>query len=261
MKTNKFIKSFPKYIIIEKEITENAIINDLIYDNKYTQISFSYKTETLIQFMYYCLTYFFKSKTYAESFHNIKLSGNDNKTNDSSYLFKLKLILPNLLKLIIKYLSTKNSWFNFTFHGIELINLIICFESGNNKSPVYNSLLNYLLNLKYRLINDKNNNNIFYTNWFTSFINIISDIITEIISSNLMFLKSTKNKLYDLLGLDNNKEKYLCNVCKKIPTNSIYFKCGHIYCYYCYFYNSKLLFPQKNIKNICLICKDELKSI
>ena len=58
MNTNKLIKYIPKYTIIEKEITENGIINDLINDNKYTQISFSYKTETLIQFMYYCLTYF-----------------------------------------------------------------------------------------------------------------------------------------------------------------------------------------------------------
>ena len=156
-------------------------------------------------------------------------------------------------------MSIKNSWFNFTFHGIELINLIISFESGNNKSTVYDSLLNYLLNLKYRLINDKNNNNIFYTIWFTSFINIISDIITEIINSNLMLLKSTKNKLYDLIGFDT-KEKYLCNICEKIPTNSIYFKCGHLYCYYCYFYNCKLLFPQKDIKNICLICKDDSNS-
>ena len=141
MKKNKIAKYVPKYSIIEKEITENAIINDLINGNRIAQISFSYKTETLIQFMYYCLTYFFKNKTYGESFHNIELFEN----NKESYLFKLKLILPNLLKLILKYLSIYNSWFNFTFQGIELINLIICFESPKNVSNSYSSLLNYFI--------------------------------------------------------------------------------------------------------------------
>ena len=58
MKKNKIAKYVPKYSIIEKEITENAILNNLINGNKIAQISFSYKTETLIQFMYYCLIYF-----------------------------------------------------------------------------------------------------------------------------------------------------------------------------------------------------------
>ena len=144
MKKNKIVGCVPKYSIIEKEITEQEILNDLIKGNEIAQISFSYKTETLIQFMYYCLiysdllTYFFKNKTYGESLHNIELIEN----NKESYLFKLKLILPNLLKLILKYLSIYNNWFNFTFKGIELINLIILFESQKNESHSYSSLLN-----------------------------------------------------------------------------------------------------------------------
>ena len=124
MKTNKNIKNIPIYTIIEKESTERAIFDDLIYGNKFTEISFSYKTEILIQFMYYCLTYFFKKRTYGESFHNIELFENDSNKNNESYLFKLKIILPNLLKLILKYLSLNNSWFNFTFRGFELTNNI-----------------------------------------------------------------------------------------------------------------------------------------
>ena len=198
MKKNKIVKYVPKYSIIEKEITEQEILNDLIKGNEIAQISFSYKTETLIQFMYYCLTYFFKNKTYGESLHNIELIEN----NKESYLFKLKLILPNLLKLILKYLSIYNNWFNFTFKGIELINLIILFESQKNDSNSYSSLLNYLLNLKYRLSDEKRNNNIFYSNWFNIIINKISDIIAEIYSSNLILFKSPKEKLYELIGFN-----------------------------------------------------------
>ena len=254
MNTNKIINYVPKYSIIEKENTEKAILDDLIYGNKFTEISFSYKTETLIQFMYYCLTYFFKSKTYSESFHNIKISGVENNNNDSSYLFKFKLILPKLLKLIIKYLSTKNSWFNFTFHGIELINLIICFESGNNKSPVYNSILNYLLNLKYRLINNKIDGKITYSNWSIILIDKITDIISEIISYNSSFFKSAKDKLFNIFGFIINQQLYYCQICKQFPTNSISFKCGHFYCYYCFYYYSQLFFPEKDLANICFIC-------
>ncbi len=192
MKKNKIVKYVPKYSIIEKEITEQEILNDLIKGNEIAQISFSYKTETLIQFMYYCLTYFFKNKTYGESLHNIELIEN----NKESYLFKLKLLLPNLLKLILKYLSIYNNWFNFTFKGIELINLIILFESQKNESHSYSSLLNYLLNLKYRLSDEKRNKNIFYSYWFNIIINKISDIIAEIYSSNLILFKSPKEKLY-----------------------------------------------------------------
>ena len=120
MNFNNIIKNVPNYCLIEKEITEKAILDDLIYGNKFSQISFSYKTETLIQFVYYCLNYFFKNKTHAESFHNIELEESNINNNNTSYLFKLKLILPNLLKLILKYLSINNSWFNCTFHGIEI---------------------------------------------------------------------------------------------------------------------------------------------
>ena len=64
MNGNEIIKNIPKYTIFEKEITDKIILDDLITGNKFTQISFSYKTETIIQFMYYCLNYFFKNKTY-----------------------------------------------------------------------------------------------------------------------------------------------------------------------------------------------------
>ena len=47
----------PKYTILEKKISDEAIIDDLLSGNRLTQISFSYKTETIIQFMYYCLAY------------------------------------------------------------------------------------------------------------------------------------------------------------------------------------------------------------
>ena len=256
MNTNKIIKYIPKYTIIEKNITDKAILDDLIHGNKFTGISFSYKTETLIQFIYYCLTFFFKNKTYGESFYNIKLSENNTNTKEESYLFKLKLILPNLMKLVLKYLSYNNKWFNFTFQGLELIDLIFCFESGKSKSTVYDSLLDYLLNLKYRLENDKINQNIIYTSWFNIFINKITDIISDIISQNMNSLKSTKDKLYNFLGFGNIAEKCFCQICKQIPINAISFKCGHFYCYYCFYYNSKILFPIKEIKNICLICND-----
>ena len=251
MKKNKIVKYVPKYSIIEQEITEQEILNDLIKGNEIAQISFSYKTETLIQFMYYCLTYFFKNKTYGESLHNIELIEN----NTESYLFKLKFILPNLLKLILKYLSIHNSWFNFTFQGIELINLIICFESSKNESNSYNSLLNYLLNIKYRLDDEKRNNNIFYSNWFNIIINKISDIVAEIYSSNLILFKSPKAKLFKLIGFDDITDKQLCQVCKKFPTNSISFQCGHLFCYYCYYYNFISLYPEKELIKICLLCK------
>ena len=257
MNTNKIIKYIPKYSIVEKEITEKAIIDDLIYGNKFTGISFSYKTETLIQFMYYCLTYFFKNKTYAETFFNMELSQNGMTKNDASYLFKLKIMLPNLLKLIIKYLSINNSWFNFTFHGMELINLIIFFESGNNKSNGYSSLINYLLNIKYKLVNDKINNNIVYSNWFNIFIDKITDIISEQINSNMIYFEFAKDKLYNLLGFESNAKINYCQICKKFPTNSISFECGHFYCYYCYFYNSKLLLQEKDLANICFLCRKE----
>ena len=257
MKTNKNIKNIPIYTIIEKESTERAIFDDLIYGNKFTEISFSYKTEILIQFMYYCLTYFFKKRTYGESFHNIELFENDSNKNNESYLFKLKIILPNLLKLILKYLSLNNRWFNFTFRGFELIDLIICFEHENNKINEYSSLLNYLLKLKYRLVNGEINQDIIYSNWFTFLIDSISDIISEITSLSIAYFKSKKLKLYNFLGFDNNKENNFCQICKQFPVNSISLKCGHCYCYYCLFYNSKLLFPKNEKRNICLICRSE----
>ena len=232
MKKNKIAKYVPKYSIIEKEITENTILNDLINGNKIAQISFSYKTETLIQFMYYCLI----------------------ENNKESYLFKFKLILPKLLKLILKYLSIYNNWFNFTFKGIELINLIILFESQKNDSNSYSSLLNYLLNLKYRLGDEKRNNIIFYSTWFDVFINKISDIIAEIYSSNLILFKSPKEKLFELIGFNNKKDRQLCQICKQFPTNSISFQCGHFFCYYCYFYNFMSIYPEKNIANNCFLC-------
>lgn len=257
MKTNKNIKNIPIYTIIEKESTERAIFDDLIYGNKFTEISFSYKTEILIQFMYYCLTYFFKKRTYGESFHNIELFENDSNKNNESYLFKLKIILPNLLKLILKYLSLNNRWFNFTFRGFELIDLIICFEYKKNKTNEYSSLLNYLLKLKYRLVNNEINQEIVYSNWANFFIDKISDIISEIISSNIDYLKSKKLKLYNFLGFGINKENNYCQICRQFPVNSISLKCGHCYCYYCFFYNSKLILSENEKKNICLICKNE----
>ena len=260
MKSNKIIKQIPKYTLFEKEITENAILDNLISDGKFTHTSFSYKTETLIQFMYYCLTYFFKNRTYGESLFNIELyDNNDINAKKFSYLFKFKIILPKLFKLIIKYLSTKNNWFNFIFHGIELINLIQLFEMKNNECSNYNSLLNYLLNLKYRFINDKENNipMIFYSNWLDIFINGISDIIADILSSNLMLYKIPKKKLSKFLGFNNNihENEIYCQICKQIPTNLLSFKCGHYYCYYCYYYNFILRFPDKNIEDICYSCK------
>ena len=256
MNFNNIIKNVPNYCLIEKEITEKAILDDLIYGNKFSQISFSYKTETLIQFVYYCLNYFFKNKTHAESFHNIELEESNINNNNTSYLFKLKLILPNLLKLILKYLSINNSWFNFTFHGIELLDLIICFEFKSDKKNSFCSILNYLLNLKYRLCNDKINQNIYYSNWMYLVINEITDIISEIISSNLTLFSSTKDKIYNILGLIDKDEKTICQICKQFPTNSISFNCGHYFCYYCYFYNFMLLFPEKEINYCCFICNN-----
>ena len=159
------------------------------------------------------------------------------------------------MKLILKYLSIYNNWFNFTFKGIELINLIILFESQKNDSNSYSSLLNYLLNLKCRLSDEKRNNNIFYSNWFNIIINKISDIIAEIYSSNLILFKSPKEKLYELICFNNSKDKQLCQICKQFPTNSICFQCGHLFCYYCYFYNFISIYPEKEIINICLLCK------
>ena len=254
MNTNKIINYVPKYSIIEKENTEKAILDDLIYGNKFTEISFSYKTETLIQFVYYCLTYFFKNKTYGESFHNMELT--ENNCNGTSYLYKLKILLPNLLKLILKYLSINNSLFNFIFHGSDLIDLIICIESGNNKCNGYDSALNYLLNLKYRLINNKIDGKITYSNWSIILIDKITDIISEIISYNSSFFKSAKDKLFNIFGFNINQQLYYCQICKQFPTNSISFKCGHFYCYYCFYYYSQLFFPEKDLANICFICNN-----
>ena len=161
------------------------------------------------------------------------------------------------MKLILKYLSINNNWFNFTFQGIELLNLIICLESQKNSSNSYSSILNYLLNLKYKLGNEKISNNIFYSSWFDILINKISDIISEIYSSNLILFKSPKEKLLKLIGFNDNKENQLCQICKHFPTNSISFQCGHFFCYYCFFYNFISLYPEKDLANICFLCNKE----
>ena len=255
MNSNKIIKNIPKYTIIEKEITEKAILDDLINGNKINGISFSYKTETLIQFMYYFLTYFFKNKTYGESIYNIKLSGCNPNEKEESYLFKLKLILPNLMKLILKYLSINSKWFNFIFRGFELINLIFIFESSKISSNEYSSLCNYLLNLKYRLVNNNISQKIIYSNWLNTLIDKVTYMISDIISLNLVSVKFPTNKLYNILGLENNREIPICQICKQIPINSISFKCGHFYCYYCFYYNSNILFQENDVSIICFICK------
>ena len=247
----------PKYIIFEKKISDEAIIDDLLSGNRLTQISFSYKTETIIQFMYYCLNYFFKRKTYGENFLNIELYD-----KNLSYLFKFKILLPNIFKIIIKYLSITNNWFNFIFNGLELIDLLHFLELKKYKSYDYNSLIYYLLDVKYKLSDTQLNSNqgIIYSNWFNIFIEGVSDIITELLSLNNQILKRPKEKLFLLLGLNDNKNIF-CEICKIFPVNSIYFKCGHYFCYYCYFYNSKLIFSQKNINNeICFLCQNKLNN-
>ena len=116
--------------------------------------------------------------------------------------------------------------------------------------------------MKYKLSDTQLNSNqgIIYSNWFNIFIEGVSDIITELLSLNNQILKRPKEKLFLLLGLNDNKN-ILCEICKIFPVNSIYFKCGHYFCYYCYFYNSKLIFSQKNINNeICFLCQNKLNN-
>jgi len=261
MNGNEIIKNIPKYTIFEKEITDKIILDDLITGNKFTQISFSYKTETIIQFMYYCLNYFFKNKTYGEKLFNIELYNNRN--NNTSYLFKFNILLPHIFKLIIKYLSINNKWFNFMFHGLELINLIRFLDSKTYKSFDYNSLLYYLFNIKYRLLDNNLNSNpgIFYSDWLILLINGISDIIGELLYFNKDLLNIPKEKLLNLLRL-NNKNKIICYICKLFPTNLIYFKCGHYFCYYCYYYNIKTIKNNKILNGqICFFCKNKLINI
>lgn len=260
MKENKIVRNVSKYTIFEKEITDEVIIDDLITGNKLTQISFSYETETLIKFMYYCLNYFFKNKTYGENLFRIELY-NDNYNNNSSYLFKFKMLLPHIFKIIIKYLSINNKWFNFMFNGYELINLIQFLDTKNAISFDYNSLLNYLLNIKYRLLDNQLNINheILYSNWPNILLNGISNIIAELFyyNKNFQLFKKPKDKIFNLLGFNEEKNKVICKICKLFPTNLIYFKCGHFFCYYCYFYKSKVL-NSKEILNEqqCVYCKN-----
>ena len=247
----------PKYTILEKKICDEAIIDDLLSGNKLTQLSFSYKTETIIQFMYYCLNYFFKRKTYGENLLNIELYN-----KNLSYLFKFKILLPYIFKIIIKYLSITSNWFNFIFNGLELINLLHFLELKKYKSYDYNSIIYYLLNVKYRLVDNRLNSNqgIIFSSWFNIFIEGVSDIITELLTINNQLLKRPKEKIFLFLGLNDNKNIF-CEICKNFPVNSIYFKCGHYFCYYCYFYNSKLIYPQKNINNeICFLCQNKLNN-
>ena len=245
----------PKYTIFEKKISDEAIIDDLLSGNRLTQISFSYKTETIIQFMYYCLNYFFKGKTYGEKILNIELYN-----KNLSYLFKFKILLPYIFKIILKYLSLTDKWFNFIFNGLELINLFHFLELKKYKSYDYNSLIYYLLDVKYKLVDTQQNSNkgIIYSNWFNVFIDGVSDIITELLVINNQLLKRPKEKIFLLLGL-NDKKYIFCEICKNFPVNSIYFKCGHYFCYYCYFYNSKIIYSHKNINNeICFLCRNKL---
>ena len=224
MINNNAMKNASKYLIFEKEITDMAIINDLITGKKSTQVSFSYKTETIIQFMYYCLNYFFKNKTYGENMCNIELYNNSYNRN-MPFLFKLKILLPHIFKLIIKYLSINNHWFNFMFHGIELFNLIRFLDTKNYKSYDYNSLLHYLFNTKYRLINYQSNPeiNIFYSNWPNILINGITDIISELLYFNKQLLKVPEDNLFNILWSNNNNNKIICQICKLFPVNLILF--------------------------------------
>ena len=251
-------QNVPKYTIFEKEIIDKNIINDLLTGNKFTQISFSYKTETLIQFMYYCLNYFFKNKTYGEKMLHIELYDNNITNNNISYLFKFKMLLPHIFKLIIKYLSISNKWFDFMFNGFELINLLRFLDTNNYKSFDYNSLLTYLLNIKYKLLDDQIeiNHEILYSNWSILLLNSISNIIGEILYFNIPLLKKPKEKLLDKLGYHKNRNNIFCQICKLFPVNLIYFQCGHYYCYYCYFYNSKIINTQEiQNEHICFFCK------
>ena len=255
MKENRIIKNVSKYCIFEKEITDKVIINDLITGNRFTQISFSYKTEALIQFMYYCLNYFFKNKTYGEKMVNIQLY--NNTYNENNYLFKFKVLLPHIFKIIIKYLSINNHWFNYIFHGLELIDLIKFLDTKNYKSYDYNSLLHYLYNIKYRLLDTQLNSEheVLYSNWFYILINGISDIISELLYFYKHLLKMPTEKIFNMLRLNNNN-KIICQICKLFPINLLYFnKCGHYFCYYCYFYNSKKVNNLKLLKDKkCFLC-------
>ena len=260
MNENNIIQNVPKYTIFEKEITDKVIIYDLLTGNKFTQISFSYKTETLIRFMYYCLNYFFNNKTYGEKMLSIQLY--DNNSNDnSSYLFKFKLLLPHIFKIIIKYLSINNKWFDFMFNGLELINLIRFLDTSNYKSFDYNSILTYLLNIKYKLLDNEIdiNHELFYSNWSNLLLNSISNIIAEILYYNTQLLKKPKEKILALLGYNKNKNRnnIICQICKKFPVNLISFNCGHYFCYYCYFYNSKIINTQGILnEQDCIFCKN-----
>ena len=260
MNENKNIGNVSKYKILEKEISDSVIIEDLITGNTSTQISFSYKTETLIQFMYYCLNYFFKNKTYGEKLFNIELYN-----NKISYLFKFKILLPHIFKLIIKYLSINNKWFNFIFNGFELINLIQFLDTKNYKSFDYNSLLNYLLNIKYKLVdNQLNNNETMYSNWPNILLDGISNIIAEIlyINRNNNLLKKPKEGILKLIEFKEKNNIICCKICKLFPNNLIYFKCRHYFCYYCYFYNLKIKASQEIVnKEICFFCKNKIINI
>ena len=264
MNENKELRNVPKYKIFEKEITDKVIIDDLIAGDALTQVSFSYKTETLIQFMYYCLNYFFKNKTYGENMFNIELHNNSRYDQNNSYLFIFKMLLPNIFKLIIKYLSINNKWFNFMFNGFELINLIRFLDTKKYRSFDYNSLLHYLLSIKYKLIDNRlNNNEIMYSNWPNILLDEISNISSEIIYfyTNSELFNNSKEKIFKILGFNGNKnnDKISCKICKLFPSNLIYFKCGHYFCYYCYFYNSKSMNSQ-NILNEekCFFCKNKI---
>lgn len=258
MDKNIQIKKVPKYLIFEKEIVDENILDDLIEGNKSTQISFSYETEAIIKFMYYCLNYFFKNQTYGEKLLNIELYDNKNKNN--SYLFKFKLLLPYLFKIIIRYLSINKKWFNFIFNGLELLNLINFLDTKNYSSFNYNSLLHYLLNVKYKLIDNQMNLKevILYNSSFNFLINGISEIISDILYFNRELFQRPKEEIINLFG---EKNKISCQVCKLFPTNLIYFKCGHYFCYYCYFYNSKIINNQKILNDKCFFCNNNIINI
>ena len=251
------IKNVPKYLIFEKEIIDENIIDDLIKGNKFNQISFSYKTEAIIKLIYYILNYFFKNKTYGEKTLNIELYDN---SKSNSYLFKFKILLPYIFKTIIKYLSITNKWFNFIFNGLELLNLINFLDTQKYKSFNYNSLLHYLLNVKYKLLDNQMDlkEEILFTNSFDILIDEIGNIISDLFYLNKKLLKGTKEEIL----LFQDKNKICCQICKLFPINSIYFKCGHYFCYYCYFYNSKIINKHKNIVNDkCFLCTNNLISI
>ena len=259
-------KNVEKYLLFGKKFIDNFIINDLINGDKNLGVEFSYKMESFIRLIYYCLNYFLIGKTYGEKTMNIEIISNPTN-NSSSVLNKFKILLPYIFKIILKHLSINNAWFNFIFHGLELIDLIKFLENNDaNKSQQYDSILNYLFGIKYTLSNNSINSNfeILSSNWTNVVIEGISKIISEI-----YFLKDLiiPNKLVRLI---KGQDDIVCKICGMFPSNLIYFDCGHYFCYYCYYYHDKInddknnnILGEKNLmkksegvyKHYCIFCK------